>query len=179
MLKFQSMEYFTQLPAKETDPKLRPSNLSSFSSINKFLCSWSHSLRMSSSTKLGWEQKGGKKEESLLFYLEYQQTIFLGLFCQKKNCGKNSNFWPKPLTDLQKFEFCHFFWKEIFMLKVPSFLSRISANNISRPILPKQKLWKKIPIFDQNHGLTPLQKFEFFPLFWKEIFTLKEPFFSI
>ena len=39
VLKFQSMEYFTQLPAKETDPKLRPSNLSSFSSINKFLCS--------------------------------------------------------------------------------------------------------------------------------------------
>ena len=38
-------------------------------------------------------------KESLLFYLEYQQTIFLGLFCPKTNYGKNSNFWPKPWTN--------------------------------------------------------------------------------
>lgn len=38
VLKFQSMEYFTQLPAKETDSNLRLSNLSSITSINKFLC---------------------------------------------------------------------------------------------------------------------------------------------
>ena len=38
---------------------------------------------------------------------------------------------------------------------------------------------EKIPIFDQNHGLTPLQKFEFFPLFWKDIFVFKKAFFSI
>ena len=33
---------------------------------------------------------------------------------------------------------------------------------------------EKILIFDQNDGLTPLQKFEFFTLFWKEIFYVKE-----
>ena len=27
---------------------------------------------------------------------------------------------------------------------------------------------EKIPIFDQTHGLTPLRKFEFFPLFEKK-----------
>ena len=37
---------------------------------------------------------------------------------------------------------------------------------------------EKIPIF-KNHGLTPLQKSEFFPLFWKDIFVFKKAFFSI
>ena len=38
-------------------------------------------------------------KESLLFYLEYQQTIFLGLFCPKTNYGKNTNFGLKPWTN--------------------------------------------------------------------------------
>ena len=31
-------------------------------------------------------------KESFLFYLEYQQTTFIGLFCPKTNYGKNTNF---------------------------------------------------------------------------------------
>ena len=83
-------------------------------------------------------------KESLLFYLEYQQTIFPGLFCPKTNYGKNSNFWPKPWTNpFEKIGIFPLFWKEIFMLKRPSFLSRVWADNISWPFLPKHKLWKK------------------------------------
>ena len=57
-------------------------------------------------------------KEYLLFYLEYQQTIFFGLFCPNTNYGKISNFLPKPWTNpFEKLGIFPLFSKEIFMLK--------------------------------------------------------------
>ena len=47
------------------------------------------------------------------------------------------------LTPLQKFEFFPFFYKKFLCQRIPSFLSKISANNITWPTLPKNKVWKK------------------------------------
>ena len=38
----------------------------------------------------------------------------------------------------------------------------ISRNTLCGPILPKIKKMEELLIFDQNHGLTPLQKCNFF-----------------
>ena len=39
--------------------------------------------------------------------------------------------------------------------------NRMKFRLFLSPILPKMKRWKKIPFFDQNHGLTPLRKANF------------------
>ena len=82
-------------------------------------------------------------KESLLFYLEYQQTIFCRLILPKNKVWKTFQFLIKTV-DFANTRIFDTFLKIIFICKgKPSFLSRISANNISRPILPKNKLWKK------------------------------------
>ena len=48
--------------------------------------------------------------------------------------------WTNPL---RKFEFFPLFEKKFVCPRKRSFLFRVSAKNISRPILPKNKLWKK------------------------------------
>ena len=99
-------------------------------------------------------------QESVLFYLEYQQKIFLGLFCPKTNYGKNSNFWPKPWT-LQNFEFFTLFKKKILYLKESLLFYLEYQQTIFLGLFPQKQTMEKIQIFDQNHALTPLQKFEF------------------
>ena len=63
---------------------------------------------------------------------------------------------------MQIFDFFHFFQTSLFRSKKHSFLFRISKNNLLWLDFPKKPLWKKRPFFYQNHGLTPLQIFEFF-----------------
>ena len=46
-------------------------------------------------------------------------------------------------------------------------------------ILPKKKKLKKRPFLDQNHGLTPLEKYQFLD-FWNFLFySLEKPFFVL
>ena len=42
-------------------------------------------------------------KEYLLFYLEYQQIIFLGLFCPNTNYGKKSKFLTKAIAKMTIF----------------------------------------------------------------------------
>ena len=42
--------------------------------------------------------------------------------------------------------------------KNPSFLSRISTNNIPRLKLPKKQIKKQFQIFDRTHKLTPMKR---------------------
>ena len=64
------------------------------------------------------------------------------------------------LTPLQTFEFCHFFQKKIMLKNAFFSIYNISEHYFSAYFAQKQTM-EKILIFDQNHGLTPLQKFEF------------------
>ena len=57
------------------------------------------------------------------------------------------------------------------------FILSISKQYFLAYFAQKQRM-EKSPIV-QNHGLTPLQKFEFLPLLVKDIFMLKKAFFFI
>ena len=90
------------------------------------------------------------------------KDIFLPYIIFKKKMEK----WPifeknHGLTPLQK---CQFFYFLNFLFLQPSkafFRSRISQNTFSWPILLKKKKMEKWPIFDLNHGLTPLERCQF------------------
>ena len=69
------------------------------------------------------------------------------------------------LTPLEK---CQFFDFLLFLFLVPRnafFRSRIWWNTFSWPILSTKNKLEKWPIFEQNHGLTPLKKCQFFDFF--------------
>ena len=55
---------------------------------------------------------------------------------------------------MEKCKICNFFTGS----RKASFLSRKPPNIVYRPNLPKKKKIKQYEIFDQNHGLTPLEK---------------------
>ena len=72
-------------------------------------------------------------------------------------------FGPKPwLTQLEKCQFFDFliFW--FLDLRKAFFRSRIWSKTFSWSILPKKKKLEKWSFLDQNHGLTPLEKWQFF-----------------
>ena len=63
-----------------------------------------------------------------------------------------------PLEKCQFFDFLNF----LFLLPRNAFFnSRISWNTFSWPILSKKNKLKKWRIFEQNHGLTPLEKCQY------------------
>ena len=91
-------------------------------------------------------------QESVLFYLEYQQKIFLGLFCPKTNYGKNSNFWPKPWTNpFAKIRLLPLFEKTFLCYRIPCFYLEYQQTIFLGLFSPNTKYGKKIQIFDQNH----------------------------
>ena len=101
--------------------------------------------------------------EKPFFVLEYRKRHFPGSYCLKKKLEK----WPildenYGLTPLEK---CHFFDVLNFLFLWPKkafFCSRISQKTFSWHILPQKKKLEKGPSFEQNHGLTPLGKCQFF-----------------
>ena len=76
--------------------------------------------------------------------------------------------------DFWDFERLNFLWR-----KKVSFLSRTLLNIISSLTLTKNKLIKKSAFFDQKHGLTPLEKYDFWGFEKIEFFMAKKGFFSI
>ena len=103
--------------------------------------------------------------EMRFLVLEYHKTHFPGLYCLKKNMQK----WPvfdqnHGLTPLEKSQFFDFF-NFLFLLSRNAFFSfRISKTHISGLYCLKKNS-EKWPIFQQNHGLTPLEKCQFFDFF--------------
>ena len=101
--------------------------------------------------------------ERRFLVLEYDKRHFPGLYCLKKKVAKAAIFGPKPWVNL-------FAKMSIFRLfKICCFYS------LQRRFLPLQypkrqfpslhclkKKLKKWPFLDQNHGLTPLEKCQFF-----------------
>ena len=85
------------------------------------------------------------------------------------------------LTPLESIPFFDYI-KHIYLLcRTPSFLSKTSPNMISGPFLNKNTI-KKVQIFDQNHGFTPLENIQFFDcmkyIFYSQsmlLFYLKHP----
>ena len=65
-----------------------------------------------------------------------------------------------PLEQSQFFDFLNFFF--FYSLEMRFFVLEYRKTLLSWPILPKKKKIEKWPIFDQNHGLTPLEKSQIF-----------------
>ena len=82
--------------------------------------------------------------------------------------------WVNPLGKMSIFRL--FELLVFFSLERP-FLSRISKNTLSGPILPKNKKFEKSPFLDQNHRLTPLEKCQFFDFFNFFFLQPRKPFF--
>ena len=91
--------------------------------------------------------------------------IFLAYLAYNKRVQKLTIFYQHHwLTPSEKFQIFNFF-KLLFLWPTKMFFhSRISWNTFSWPMLPKIKKMEKLPIFDQNHGLTPLEKIQVFDL---------------
>ena len=73
--------------------------------------------------------------------------------------------WKRPIFRFSFFLFFFFFCFLFLQSRKGFFLSRISLKTFFLPILPKIKRWKKITFLDQNHGLTPVEKGQFFDVF--------------
>ena len=71
----------------------------------------------------------------------------------------DENYGLTPLEKSQFFDFLNFLF---LWARKAFFCSRRLENTLSWPILPKKKDMEKWPFFDQNYGLTPLEKSQFF-----------------
>ena len=81
-----------------------------------------------------------------------------------------------PLEKCQFFEFLDFF----FLLPRKAFFrSRISQKTFSWPLLPKKKKLEKWPFLEQNHGLTNLEKCQFFNFLNFFFYSLERPFLAL
>ena len=94
--------------------------------------------------------------QRLVFYLLRLQTPFLALFCQKRKEEKMTNFFP-----LEKCKFCDFLKSVFLQTRKASFQFKTSPNTFTCPFFAKNEKKKKFQIFDQNHGLTLLEKCKF------------------
>ena len=121
-----------------------------------------------------------KAQKGFFFVLEYRERHFSCLYCLKKEFGKMAIFvprrWVNPLGKMSIFRLFKLFVfvaqkgvfsfqnivKDILQSRKEFFRCKISKRTFSWAILPKKKKFEKWPFFEQNHGLTPLEKCQFF-----------------
>ena len=101
--------------------------------------------------------------ERLFFVLEYHEIHFPSLNCLKKNFQK----WPfldqnHRLTSLKKCQFFSFFNFLFLEARKTFFRSRILKKYIFLAYVAWKIKFEKWPFLDQNHGLTRLEKCQFF-----------------
>ena len=89
------------------------------------------------------------------------KDIFLAYIAENKNVEKMAIFGPErwviPFGKMSIFRLFFF-----LQPRNAFFRSRISEKTFSWPILRKKKKFKNWQFLDQNHGLTPLEKCQFF-----------------
>ena len=80
---------------------------------------------------------------------------------------KSSNFWQKPWTNpVGKFGFFKLVWNfTLIGLESILFYPEYPKTMFSGLICPKNTHGKKVLFFDKNHGLTPLENFDFLDFF--------------
>ena len=99
------------------------------------------------------------------FVLQYRKTHFPGLYCLKKKDGKMAIFWPKPWTNpFRKMAIFPLFGLLaccFYSLEKSFFLLQYRKTHFPG-LYCLQKKMEKSPLFDQNPGPTPLEKWQFF-----------------
>ena len=83
------------------------------------------------------------------------------------------------LTPLEKWQFLVFFNLLFLQLRKAFFRSRISEKTFSWPVLHEKKEFHKWPFLYQNHGLTPLEKYQFFDFLNFLFLQLRKAFFVL
>ena len=84
--------------------------------------------------------------------------------------------WLHPFVKMAIFDFFNFLFS---LPRKAWFRSRISSKTFSLPILPEQKKLEKWPFLDQKHGLTPLEKCQFFDFKTSCFYSLESRFFVL
>ena len=84
--------------------------------------------------------------------------------------------WVNPLVKCQFFDFLNFL---LLKPRKEFFRSTISYSIFSWSISPKRKKLEKWPFLDQNHGLTPLRKYQFFDFWTSCFYSLERRFFPV
>ena len=103
-------------------------------------------------------------QKGIFFVLEYRKRHFPGLYCLKKKVGKMAIFVPKPwVNPFTKMSIFRLFELRVFIAqKGIFFVLEYCKRYVPGLYCPSPKKLEKWPFLDQNHGLTPLEKRQFF-----------------
>ena len=102
--------------------------------------------------------------ERCFLVLEYRKRHFLGLYWIKKKVGKTAILRPKPwINPFEKMSIFRLFCSSFFYsLERRFFVVEYRKGHFPMLYCLKKKKVEKCPFLDQNHGLTPLEKYQFF-----------------
>ena len=101
--------------------------------------------------------------KAFFFVLEDRKRHFPGPFFLNKELEKWPFLYQKPwVNPFGKMAFFCLFKLFFYSVERRFFCFRISQNTFSLPILEKKKNLSKNPFLSKNHGLTPLEKWQFF-----------------
>ena len=119
-----------------------------------------------------------KAQKGVFSFQNFVKDIFWPILSKKKRLEK----WPvldqsQGLTPFEKCQFSDFLHFLFLQPKKAFFRPRIFLNKFYWPILLKKKKMEKWPFLDQNHGLTPLEKFQFVTFFNFLFLLLRKAFF--
>ena len=105
-------------------------------------------------------QKGGFSFQNVL------KDIFLACFASPKKVKKMAIFGPKPwVNPFKKMSIFRLFELLVFIAQKGVFSFQNIVKDILLPYIIFKIKMEKWPIFDQNHGLTTLEKSQFFDFF--------------
>ena len=95
--------------------------------------------------------------------LGYRKRHFPGLYRLKKKVEKMAIFGPKPwVNPLVKISISTFWTSSFYSLERRFFVLEYRKRHFLGLYSLKKKSWKNGHFSDQNHGLTPLEKCQFF-----------------
>ena len=101
--------------------------------------------------------------ERRFFVLEYHKRYFPGLYCRKKKVGKMAIFGPKQwVNPFGKMSIFRLFELLVFIAQKGVFSIQNIVKDIFLAYFAEKKKLEKWPFLDQNHGLTPQEKCQFF-----------------
>ena len=99
----------------------------------------------------------------VFFVLEYRKSHFPNQYCLKKRVGKMAILGPKPwINPFGKMSFFRILELLVFITQKGVFSIQIIEKVIFLTYTAEKKMLEKWPYLDQNHGLTFLEKSQFF-----------------
>ena len=105
------------------------------------------------------------------------EHIFSDVYCLKKTVGKMAIFGPKAwVNPFGKISIFRFFELFVFIAQTGGFLFQNIVKDIFLPYISLKKKLEQWSFLDQNHGLTPLEKCQFFDFFNFLFLQPKKPF---